>query len=105
MGARGWRAKEALLSQLGIGGKRKLSHLPSPSIGPCLGWNWLELVGQGIHMDRAIIETSIALGVHPAQRMPQPIVVVAVGKVLARLGSAALLAVLRRMQGGDGLPQ
>src|SRR5258706_803843 len=81
------------------------SAIKSSSISPCLGRYRFDVGGQGIQLLRLIVEPGGALGVYPAQGMLHPILVVPVRKVLAGLSAAALLAILRRVHGRDGLPQ
>ena len=56
-------------------------------------------------MHRAIIQASRAVVIDPGQSMFHPVVVIAVGKVLARVTAAALLPVRCRVDGNHRLSQ
>src|SRR5581483_12440920 len=80
-----------------LGGSRNSVIAASP--GLCVGphlvrarlrWNGLHLARHGVQMHRSIVEADLARPFHPYQRMLQPILVIAAGKVLACLGTAAL---------------
>src|SRR4051794_5567319 len=70
------------------------------SVHPLLRLDVGDVVGERVGMYRPIIEPDIAgVGVQPRERVLHPALVVALGKILARMGAAALGAVLRRVHG------
>src|SRR3954452_19238525 len=75
----------------------------SASINPRLRLDIVDLVGERIFVDRAVIDADRAAGaapaVEPGGAVLHPILVVALGIILVRVGAAAFLAVDRA---GDG---
>src|SRR5580700_4575549 len=59
------------------------------SVSASLGRDHLDLIGHGPQMHRAVIEFHLARGIDPHQRVLHPVDVIAIGKVLTRVGAAA----------------
>ena len=57
--------------------------------------------GQRIEVDRAVAQRDAVVGVHHRERVLAPVLVVAVGEVLAGVGAAALLPRLGADDGGE----
>src|ERR1700730_7706749 len=68
--------------------------MPALSINPLLRLDVLHFVRQRVGMHRPVIELRLAgLVIEPRQRVLHPILVVAFGKVLARMRAARFLSV------------
>src|SRR5687767_1824745 len=61
---------------------------------PRLRRNRLDVFRERVHVHRAVFDARLAGIVHPAQRVLLPVRIVAILEVLARMSTAALLAVL-----------
>src|SRR5712691_11361861 len=68
------------------------------SVDPRLGREGLDLVRQREEVHRAGTEPHLAVAIEPGKRVLEPVLVVALGEILARMGAAALGPVLGRMQ-------
>src|SRR5262245_11170133 len=67
-------------------------------------WEGLHLVRECVKVHWPVAETHLAVAVPPAEGVPEPVAVIALGEVLARVRAAALGAVQRRMQHDRRLP-
>src|SRR5580704_953221 len=76
-----------------------------PSVGPCPGWDRLDVARHGVEVHRAVVEARLARAFDPHQRVLHPVHVIALRKILARVRAAALGAVGGRMNGGARLQQ
>src|SRR6185295_1016177 len=73
------------------------------SIHPRLRLDVAHLVGQRVGVHRPVVDGHPAVVVEPGERVLHPVLVVAVGEILARMRAAALGAVRRRLHGDDRL--
>src|SRR5690349_8606920 len=64
------------------------SAMPS-SIDPRLGRNRFHVVAQRLHMHRPVAKAWIAVLAQPGNGVLQPVRIVALGEILARMGAAA----------------
>ena len=56
-------------------------------------------------MNRSVADLNRPATVEPDERVPEPVLVIALGIILARMGAAALGPILGRMQSDDRLLQ
>src|SRR5437868_15190686 len=86
-------------------GRKAVMQSSAISISQGLGREGLHLVRQGEQVHRAVADRHLAGVVEPGDGVLQPVLVVALRKIVARVGAAALGAVLGRMQRDDRLLQ
>src|SRR6202035_6134141 len=73
------------------------------SVNPRLGLDIGHVVGERVGVHRPIVDGDLArIGVEPGQGVLHPVLVVAVGEILARMGAAAFRAVDRGISGDSG---
>src|SRR5262249_28935991 len=75
------------------------------SIDPCLGREDLDFVRQRKKVDRAVTDLDLTLIIDPDECVLEPVSVVALGVILARVSASALGPVFGRMQGNNRLFQ
>src|ERR1700740_403714 len=82
---------------------RRNSAIALPLVGARLGRDRLDLGGERVQVPRPVVETGLARSVDPHQGVLEPVLVVALGMVLARVRAAALGTVGGRVDRGARL--
>src|SRR5919106_125851 len=66
-------------------------------------WKNLDLVRQGVHVNRSIIKCNVSLLSDPSQCVLEPVLVIPFCMILAGVSTAAFLPVVRRFDTHHGL--
>src|SRR5690625_6267989 len=59
------------------------------SVNSFLGWDHFDLIGQGVHVHRPVIDSGLVLIIHPDQAVLQPVLVIALAVVFTGMGAPA----------------